>query len=189
MPDALPDNRSGAVHPPRKEVFGMRASRIRVRIQCLAAALAPTLAALAVVAMSPMGGAVAEAKAPVSARGVFGGTMSNGWPVVIEVSKDGHSIKRAVGAVYADCTNEGIYAYPSLWARVRISRTGAFKGMGADSWNDAGVEAKSAEVIQGKVNRAHTLITGTWRALATFTQPDGTVDTCDTGALKFTARR
>jgi hypothetical protein len=46
-----------------------------------------------------MGGAVAEAKAPVSAGGVYGGLTSNGWPVVFDVTRDGRMVDSAAGAI------------------------------------------------------------------------------------------
>jgi hypothetical protein len=165
----------GGSTPTRKEVYGMRA----------------ILWALIAVAMSPVGGEVALANGSAAARGsavVLGGTTSNGWPVVAELSRDGRFIKRVLGGIYADCSEGGGWAFPSEWRDLRVSRTGAFKASYDDTDVDEGVEVTYFETLAGKLNRARTKLTATWRASTTFTYPDGTANVCDSGPLRVTLR-
>jgi hypothetical protein len=162
-------------------------------IRAHVAALTPAVAALAVAATSPMGAEVALADGSSagqrSAGVIYGGMTSNGWPVVVEVTRDGRMVKRVVGGMSAKCSQGGMYSFPSQWRYLRISRSGAFKASFNDSWLDEGVEVTAAETFVGKFNRARTRLTATWRASTTFRMPDGTVDVCDTGALRVTARQ
>jgi hypothetical protein len=167
--------------------------RIPLRIRARAAALAPAVAALAVAATSPMGAELALADGSSAAQGsagvVYGGLTSNGWPVVVEVTRNGRLIKRAVGAIRARCSQGGSFTLPSQWRFVRISRNGAFKASYDDSWVDEGTEVTVSESFVGKFNRPRTALTGTWRASTTIRMPDGTVDVCDSGSLRVTARQ
>jgi hypothetical protein len=175
----------------------MWATRKRIgippRIRAQAAALAPVVATVALVTTSPMGAELALADGPDaaarSAGVVFGGMTSNGWPVIVELSSDGRLVKRVVGGMSADCTAGGIFAFPSQWRNLRISRAGAFKASYRDTDSDEGVEITYAETFTGKLNRARTKLTGRWRSSTTFRTADGTVDVCDTGSLRYTARQ
>ena len=167
--------------------------RIQQRVRALAAALVPAGTALALFTMSPMGAELAMADEPTAAQfssgSILGGATSNGWPVVVELTRNGRMIKHAVAALSADCTQGGRFIYPSEWAFLRISRSGTFR----TSWEDTdvydGTQVHLTETFTGKFNRARTRLTATMRASTTFRMPDGTEDVCDTGALKITARR
>jgi hypothetical protein len=171
----------------------MRAIRMRMRIRVHAAALVPAIAALAVATVSPMGAEVALAsQSSAAARSpgvVYGGMTSNEWPVVAEVTRNGRMLKRVVGAIHADCSQGGSYTFPSQWRSLRISRSGAFKASYHDSYLDDGVEVTLSETFVGRFNRARTQLTARWRASTTFRSPDGTVDVCDSGSLRVTARQ
>jgi hypothetical protein len=165
--------------------------RIAPRIRAHAAALAPAVATLAVAAMSPMG-AVAFADGPRpagAAAGVYGGMTSDGWPVIAEVTRDGRLLKRIVGGIQLDCSQGGGYSFPSQWRGLRISPSGAFKASYTDTGVEDGVEVEVSESIAGKLNPARTRLTATWRASSTFRNPDGTVDVCESGALRVVVRQ
>ena len=166
--------------------------RVPVRLRALAAVLLPAICVLGTVAMSPLGAELAYADgASAASRSVvtFGGLTSDGWPVVAQVTSDGRRVKRIVGAIYASCSQGGNLAFPSQWRDLRISRSGAFKASYHDSAVVDGEDVTMSETLVGKVNRARTKLTGTWRASTTFKQPDGTTDVCDSGSLKFSLHR
>jgi hypothetical protein len=166
--------------------------RVPVRLRTLAAALLPAICVLGTVAMSPVGAELAYADgASAASRSVvtFGGMTSNGWPVVAEITSDGRRVKRIVGAIYATCSQGGGFATPSQWRDLRINRSGAFKASYHDTGVVDGQEVTMSETLVGKVNRARTKLSGTWRAAATFKEPDGTTDVCDSGSLKFSLHR
>jgi hypothetical protein len=165
----------------------------RRRIRARLAALTPAVATLAVAMSSPLGAELALADAPTAARGsagvVYGGMTSNGWPVIVEVTRDGRFVKRMVGGIFAKCNVDGIYTFPSQWRDLRISRAGVFKEAYVDTDVEDGLEVTYAESFAAKFNRARTRITGKWRASAAFQMPDGAVNVCDTGPLRFTAQQ
>ena len=166
--------------------------RVPVRMRALGAVLLPAICVLGTIAMSPLGAELAYADgASAASRSVitFGGLTSDGWPVMAQVSSDGRRVKRIVGAIYASCSQGGGFAAPSQWRDLRISRSGAFKASYHDSGVVDGEEITISETLVGKVNRARTKVTGTWRASTTFKEPDGTTDVCDSGSLKFSLRR
>jgi hypothetical protein len=147
---------------------------------------------LATLAMSPLAAELAYAdEASAASRSVvtFGGLTSNGWPVVAQVTSDGRRLKRIVGGIYASCSQGGGFAFPSQWRDLRISRSGAFRASYHDSGVVGGEEVTTSETLVGKLNRARTKLTGTWRASTTFKEPDGTTDVCDSGSLRFSLHR
>ena len=167
--------------------------RIPFRIRALATALVPALWALGALAMSPAGAELALADGPTAAKRsagvIYGGMTSNGWPVIVEVTRDGRLVKRVVGGMSARCSLGGTYVFPSQWRNLRISRAGAIAASYRDTDVDEGVEVTYEETFAAKFNRARTRLTGKWRASTTFRMPDGTVDVCDTGSLRFTAQQ
>lgn len=146
--------------------------------------------------LSPLGAAVAFAGVPHdggaqssrSGKLALGGLTSNGWPVYIELAGNGRSIVRAVGAIDAPCTKGGSTTFDDKWARVPVRR-GSFKAAYRDSFSDQGATIDVDDSFTGKVNRARTAITGTWRNKMVIHEPDGSVDSCDSGVLRFKARR
>ena len=171
----------------------MWASRMRKRIRVYAVALVPAVWALGGVAISPLGAEAAGADGPSAAGSAlvtYGGTTSKGWPVFAQVTSNGRLIKRIVGGISADCTQGGMYVFPSEWRNVPISRARTFRVSYHDSDTlDDGVEVTVSETLSGKLNRARTRISAKWHASTTFRSPDGTVDTCDTGTLGVALHR
>ena len=151
---------------------------------------------IATVLCSPAGAAVALAGVPHdggaqssrSATVSLGGLTSNGWPVYIELAADGRSIVRAVGAIDTPCSGGGSLTVPDTWLRVPI-RHGSFRAVYRDSFTDGGARIDVQDTFAGKVNRARTVVSGTWRYKMVLHLPDGSMDTCDSGVLKFRAQR
>jgi hypothetical protein len=143
--------------------------------------------------MSPLGAELALANGQSAVQRspgvIYGGLTSNEWPVIFEVTRNGGMLKRVVGAISADCSQGGGFTFPSQWRYLRISKSGAFRDTYDDSYLNEGVEVTVSETFAGKFNRARTRVTATWRAVTTFRLPDGTVDVCDTGSLRVTARQ
>jgi len=155
--------------------------------------LIPAITMLATVMASPLGAETVLAGGPgASPRSggiMYGGTTSNGWPVIVEVTRNGRLMKRVVGGISADCTQGGTYVFPSSWRYLRIAGNGSFKATYNDSYLSDGSEVTLSESFAGRFNRARTRLTGTWRASTTFREVDGTVDVCDSGSLRVVARQ
>ena len=152
--------------------------------------------AVALFLCSPMGAAVALAGGPTDAVAEnsragtvrLGGLTSNGWPVHIQLARNGKLIVRAVGAIELPCTKGGSMVFKDKWDYVAVRRS-TFKAVYRDSFTDEGATIEVDDSFTGKVNRARTAITGTWRNKMVVREPDGSIDTCDSGVLRFTARR
>jgi hypothetical protein len=119
---------------------------------------------------------------------VLGGLTSKGWPVYIQLSGNGKRIIRAVGAIEANCSKGGSFSVPDRWTDVPV-RHRRFKATLRDSFTDNGETVDIDDTFSGKVNRKRTVVSGTWQTKTAFHEADGSVDTCDSGVLKFTARR
>ena len=170
----------------------MRATRRATWILERVAALTPAIVTFAIVSMSPLGAEVAlAAESSASGRSagvVYGGLTSNGWPLTVEVTRNGRMVKQVLGAISSPCSLGGSFIFPSTWRDLRISRSGAFRASYDDSFVDEGYEVTISETFAGKFNRKRTKLTGRWRAASTFRDRDGTVDVCDSGLLRFTAK-
>jgi len=145
---------------------------------------------------SPVGAAVALAGEPHdggaqssrSGKIVLGGLTSNGWPVYVELAANGRSIIRAVGAINGPCTKGESWTVADRWMRVPVRRR-RFRTGFRDSFTDQGARIEVASTFAGKVNRARTVVSGTWSNKVVIHEPDGSVDTCDSGLLRFKAKR
>jgi hypothetical protein len=145
--------------------------------------------------LSPASAEVALADSPDASHGarfagvVYGGLTSNGWPVMFQVSRDGRRVIRAIGAIETKCSQGGTVIVADPWTRLPISRRGGFRA----SFRDSGMEGQNrfeeSGSIQARVNRARTRITGTWRIRLVVHSPDGSVNDCNSGAVRFTAER
>ena len=152
--------------------------------------------AIAMVLCSPLGAAVAFARTPHDggariARGgnlPLGGLTSKGWPVYIQLSANGRQIVRALAGIEAPCSKGGAFAFPDKWTRVPV-RNRRFRTAFRDSFLDEGRQVDVEGTFAGRVNRKRTVVSGTWSSKAAFHEADGSVDTCDSGVLKYTARR
>jgi hypothetical protein len=125
---------------------------------------------------------------------VFGGVTSAGWPVVIQVSRDGREIVRATMAVPQQCQPSGAEAnMPDYYTHVPISSTGAFQSSSEGSVSftavpGSNVLAAATGQLSGKFNQAGTSVTGKWSLVVVVRDASGaTVDRCDSGVVSFTA--
>lgn len=120
---------------------------------------------------------------------MLGGVTSAGWPVVIEVSRDGREVVRATMAVPLKCQSGGDLILPSFYANMPIDATGAFQGGGEVTVHGEGAPTVTfTNRMTGKFNRSARTVAGTWNLVAVVRDASGaTVDNCDSGAVSFTA--
>jgi hypothetical protein len=169
-----------------------RARRVLSIVYAIAATLTPVAMALM---LSPVGAEVALADASAQAGAArlagipYGGLISNRWPVVFQVSRDGRQLVSVVGAIEMKCSEGGSLIVPDSWNRLPLSRRGGFRGTYRDAFEEGGDRVEISDSIRGRLNRARTRITGKWRSRMTLHQADGSVDTCDSGRLRFSAER
>jgi hypothetical protein len=128
------------------------------------------------------------AKRPALAGVVFGGVTPAGWPVVIEVSRDGREVVRATMAVPLTCQSGG-QILPDYYTHIPISAAGVFQSSDDVTVNGEGTQTVTfTNRVTGSFNRLASSVTGTWSiAFVVHDASGATVDHCDSGAVSFTA--
>ena len=158
-----------------------------------------TLAALSVA--GPIAAAQGAASKKVTQGVVYGAVTSQGYPVVIKLSKTGRKVVRATIGLDLKCQVPPDITLPDDVKDISVSAAGKFAAeQPAERVTTPGDPAQgipplTLEVsakLTGKVNKARTRITGTWqRKVVIFNPADPTgvaiLDTCDSGVLKYTA--
>lgn len=140
----------------------------------------------------------ASSRAKVTQGVVFGAVTSQGYPVVIQLSKTGRQVVRATIGMDLTCQVPPEITIPDDVEKLRVSAAGRFSAeqpvtrIPADP--AAGTPALDVSAkLTGTVNKARTQIKGTWqRKIVIYNPADPTgtavLDTCDSGVLRFTAR-
>lgn len=161
--------------------------RLRARVIALAVVIP-----LGVAGISPFDASAARAtrNTPVTAgSGYFGGFTSSGWPVVIRISRGGEVVTKAVATMEFKCSSGLSFADMDGWRDLRI-RGRRFSETATGTSSQGGSTFQTTSSIKGRLNRARTRITGTWRNVFVERNAAGAaVDACDTGPLRFTVRR
>jgi hypothetical protein len=125
---------------------------------------------------------------------VFGGKTSKGWPVVVELSKDGKKVVNALTGLEFTCTSGMTAVMQDGYGTLPLSAKGAFNStfgpeqMGTLPTGEA-VMAQGA--ITGARNKAATKMKGTWSMTVTMlnTATGVAADTCTTGNLTWAAKQ
>jgi hypothetical protein len=131
------------------------------------------------------------ARSAVAAGVVYGGHTKDGFPVVIEVSKNGHQIMRASVAIRLQCSAGGFFTVPDSYIKLPVNKKGKFGvAYGPETVrNDDGTTTDFEGSIGGAFNAARTKVSGTWQTKTT--DHDGTgaaTDTCDSGTVSWSAK-
>jgi len=161
-----------------------------------------TIAALATLAIAVPAAATSAATKPKpkpAPHVVFGAVTSQGYPVVVELSKTGRKVVNATIGLEVKCQMPPDITLPDTFTNMTISKTGKFKGvvpltrLPADpATGQPAIDVTAS--VSARVNKARTRITGTWQrriVIYDLTDPTGVkvFDTCDTGPLRFTAKQ
>lgn len=174
---------------------GLR-SWLYARASTLAAAIAILLGSPAAVGLTADAAAATHSQRASSAAitpsigaGVFGGFTSKGWPVVAELTRNGKLVKRAVGGIELTCTSGDMFSIADKWTGLPV-RAGRFGDSYRDRSTEDGQIYESSGSVKGKLNRRRTRISGSWRAQLVVRNSAAVItDRCDSGPLRFTARR
>jgi len=158
--------------------------------------------ALAVLASCAIAGPITAAQASAGSsrvtRGVvYGAVTSQGYPVVIKLSKTGRKVVKASIGLELKCQIPPDITLPDDVSNIAVSAAGKFAAeqpvtrIPADPATGVPALDVSAK-LTGQVNKARTRITGTWeRKIVIYDPADPTVtkvaDTCDSGVQRFTA--
>ena len=131
----------------------------------------------------------ASAASLITGSGYFGGLTSQGWPVAIKLSRDGKRVKQAVAGMELKCTSGESFSLADRWRDLPVrARRFRYSSTGADA--EGGMVFQATSTINGKLNRRRTRISGAWQNTIVMRNAAGaTVDTCDTGVLRYTVQR
>jgi hypothetical protein len=128
---------------------------------------------------------------------VFGGFTPQDWPVVVQLSRDRHTISRAAIGLDLKCNSTNRFASgyrvePDEYKRVPLGPHGRFQASFESMivrYDDGSFDVYSGRA-QGKANSAWTKLSGTWQLHVTeYSTSAAVVDDCDSGVVRWTARR
>jgi hypothetical protein len=123
---------------------------------------------------------------------VFGGQTGEGWPVMVELSKNHRRVVRTVIGLDMRCTSGQSYSDWWRFSDVAVNKKRKFHdSFGPDTYRyDDGTGTYDVESrISGALNRAHSRVSGTWRSKLTDYDNTGAVtDTC-VGSVRWTAKQ
>jgi hypothetical protein len=139
------------------------------------------------------GRADARAHPAAAAAGTtYGGLTSQGFPVIVDVSRNGRQVVRAVIAIRLSCTSGDTAIIPDRWTKLDVSKTGKFAiAFGPETVrNSDGTTTDFEGKMSGAFNRARTTISGKWQFKGTDHDTSGAVtDTCDSGSVSWKAKQ
>jgi hypothetical protein len=120
---------------------------------------------------------------------VLGGFTSQGWPVVIKMSRDHRRIVRVGIGLSMRCTSGSQFALRDGGGPVPIGADGKVH-MAATIPPASGSSvsiAGGSDMFAGRLERGNTAFAGAWDLRLVFGTADGHEDTCDSGRVTFAA--
>lgn len=158
-----------------------------------------TVSAAAAVAIAAGAPVVAHASAGeghaakrAAAGVVYGGVTPQNWPVVIQVSRDHREVVRSAMGFRLACTLDQTEFGSDIYVHVPIHANRRFKDSysGISDDNPDGTYYVLSGSLRGRVNRAHTKISGSSRFAYTLNDANGAVkNSCDSGVVRFKAKQ
>lgn len=135
-----------------------------------------------------------SSRATTAAAGgtVYGGVTAQGFPVVIETSKNGRKVVRAAIALRLPCTAGGFFTVPDGYMGMSVSKMRKFgASFGPETnRNDDGTTTDFEGSVRGAFNKARTKASGKWSVKATVHDAAGAItDTCASGSISWAAKQ
>lgn len=164
----------------------------RTKARIIAAAVAVTLAGGGMAAAATASTSKSPTAAAAATTGtVLGGQTSQGWPIVVEMSKTGGQVVRVSAGLHLTCTAGGVVNLPDGYRKLSVSGTGKFSASFGPTTqrNPDGTTTDFEGSITGKLNKARTKGSGKWQFKGTAHDAAGAVtDTCDSGTVSWSAK-
>lgn len=153
------------------------------------------LAATAVAALSTVSVVVPasahkghSAKKHAVAGVIYGGFTPQGWPMVVEVSRDRREIVRTSMGFDVPCQTGGSFSDFDNYTHIPIHANGRFQTSYSDSRlnYDDGTYRIYAGSLRGEMNRPQTKFSGSVHLdFKSYAASGAVADTCDSGIVKF----
>jgi hypothetical protein len=121
---------------------------------------------------------------------VLGGFTSQGWPVVIAISKDGKRINAIGIGLDMSCTSGLNYGLRDFGSSIRLGPRGKIHLTAVIPPSPgSGVSLTGgSDSLTGTLNRQRLTFSGVWELILMFKDSTGQVDKCDSGRVTFAAR-
>lgn len=147
---------------------------------------------VSVQATAATAGTLAQHAAAPPAGEVLGGLTSQGWPIVIELAKNGKKFSLVRAGLVMRCTVGGSLPLEVGDDNLPISSDGRVHYallIPPSPGSGSGVTlAGGSERFAGKLNRKRSTFSGMWQLHLTFVLASGQTDQCDSGRVRLTAR-
>jgi hypothetical protein len=131
--------------------------------------------------------ALASSAAAASAPQTLGGFTSQGWPAVVDFSKNHKQIRLVEAGLEMKCASGTSFSELDGWTRLAIPANGRVH-VSSPIPPQTGTNASltgGTDTFSGQFNRQRTRLTGTWELRQTFSLPNGQTDQCDSGPVGF----
>jgi hypothetical protein len=152
----------------------------------IAAAVGVPLAASA----SPSGHGV-SARSAAATGVVYGGRTPQGWPVMVELTRNQRRVVLTVIGITLPCTSGQSFYASDFYDDLPVNRQRKFReSFGPNTQrNDDGTTSDWEGTMSGRLNRARSKMSGRWQLKVTHFDHSGAVtDTCS-GSVRWTAKQ
>ena len=120
---------------------------------------------------------------------VLGAFTSQNYPGFLEISGDGRTLKLGAVSLVMSCTSGAQFVLADVLTRVRIKANGRLHAAHSvpPTAGSNGDTYSATDSLTARLNRRHSLLTGTWRLQVSYSFTNGMSDQCDSGPVRFTA--
>jgi hypothetical protein len=133
-----------------------------------------------------------EAASSAAAGGVYGGVTPQSWPVVVEVSRNGRQVIRAVIGLDLQCSSGDSFSESDNLIKLKINKRRRFSATygPVTTRNNDGSTTDFADSVRGAANTARTTVSGTWELTEKFFNAGGALtDTCKSGTVHWRVKQ
>jgi len=138
--------------------------------------------------LTPVKARTAAGGSNLAAGQVLGGFTSQGWPVVLELSKDGKQIALAGIGLSMNCSSGAQFSTGDGWIHAPIAAGGKVREAAQITPAPKYSLTGGSDSFTGKLNRRQVAFSGTWQLHLTYSMSNGQTDQCDSGRVAFSAR-
>ena len=148
-------------------------------------------AALTALTLALLAGGAADAHARTPTPVVFGGLTPQGWPVVVEVSRDRRKVVRTAIGLPVRCDSGGSGYYSDQYRGLQLRKGRFHASFSGDRLNhDDGTYDVFQGSVKGSTNASRTAMSGTWQLkLVAYDASGAETDRCDSGVVKWRAKQ
>jgi hypothetical protein len=152
-----------------------------MRLGGLAAVAITAAAGVPLTASASPHGDGLSARSAAATGVVYGGRTPQGWPVVVELSKNRRRVVQTVIGLDVPCTSGDFIFTADPYTNLAVNKKRKFRASFGPytTRHDDGTTADSEGSVSGRLNRARTRVSGRWHLKITLYDTAGALtDTC-----------